>query len=318
MSANLLLVGLGGFAASLVDGALGMGFGPTASSILLSSGLPAKAASATVNIAKVATGLVAGGAHWRFGNIDRKVVARLAVPGAIGAIVGTTVLKNVDDATIRPVLAGLLVLVGLRILWRFGRSTPAQFRVETANPDLRGLEVAAVAGGVTNGMIGAWGPVVTPFLLHRKLAPRLTVGSVNTAEVAVAAVAATSLGRGGLDMKVVIAMLVGGALAAPVAAWAIRHLPARGMGVTVSGLLLLTSAQTLAGRLDLGVSRWIAYVAIVAAVAVAGLWPRLRHRHTHETAPSVGQPGLGVGDEGGDLGGQSPAGEVGKGDVLKH
>src|SRR5918997_5125422 len=98
---DLLLVALAGFLASMVDGALGMGFGPTSSSILLSSGLSPAAASATVNIAKVATGLAAAISHWRFGNIDRRLVLQLAIPGAVGALIGTTVLTNVDGEDLR-------------------------------------------------------------------------------------------------------------------------------------------------------------------------------------------------------------------------
>jgi uncharacterized membrane protein YfcA len=93
---DLVVVAIAGFAASFVDGALGMGFGPTSSSILLSSGLSPASVSATVNIAKVATGAVAGASHWSFGNIDRRLVARLAIPGALGAAIGTFLLKNLE------------------------------------------------------------------------------------------------------------------------------------------------------------------------------------------------------------------------------
>ena len=190
---DLWLIALAGFLASMVDGALGMGFGPTSASILLGSGVSPAATAATVNIAKIASGLAAGVSHWRFKNIDRQLVIRLAVPGAIGAAVGTAILATVDASVLRPVLALLLVGVGLRILVRFSRpivtgdasglSARALERV-----DLRGVEVAGAAGGLTNGLVGTWGPVVTPFLLHRGLHPRFAVGSVNTAEVAVAVV----------------------------------------------------------------------------------------------------------------------------------
>ncbi len=282
---NLVIVGLAGFAASMVDGALGMGFGPTSSSILLSSGLSPAAISTTVNIAKVATGTAAGVAHWRFGNINRKLVLQLAVPGAFGAIVGTTVLANVDGKQIKPFLAVLLLLVGLRILFRF-RSMPSR-RVgekidEVTDYDTRGVALAGTAGGITNGLVGAWGPVVTPFLLHRRVPPRITVGSVNTAEVAVAAVAVgslfASLGRGGVDMGVVVAMLIGGVLAAPIAAWVIRFLPARGMGVAVSGMLLTTNVRELATWAQLGPVRWVAYSAVAALVSWAGVYPWLQQR----------------------------------------
>src|SRR5690606_29470490 len=196
---DFLVVALAGFAASLVDGALGMGFGPTSSSILLSAGLSPASASTTVNLAKIVTGLLGGAAHWRAGNVDRRLVLRLAVPGVVGALIGTAILVLVDGDALRPVLAVVLLVLGLRILLRFSLPLPMQPDVpaqdvdDAAAPEVGGVEVAATAGGVTNGLVGAWGPVVTPFLLHKGLAPRFAVGSVNTAEVAVATAAATSL-----------------------------------------------------------------------------------------------------------------------------
>jgi hypothetical protein len=144
--------------------------------------------------------------------------------------------------------------------------------------DDRGVGVVAATGGVTNGLIGAWGPVVTPFLMHRGLPPRFAVGSVNTAEVAVATVSATSLvaslGSGGLDLAVVAAMLGGGVVAAPVAAWFVRHVSPRPMGVGVATLLLLTNARELATWADLGATRWFAYAAVASVVTLAALRPR--------------------------------------------
>lgn len=284
---DLVLVGIAGFVASLVDGALGMGFGPTSSSILLSAGISPAAASTTVNLAKVATGLVSGASHWRFGNIDRPLVLRLAIPGAFGALLGTTVLVNVDGDDLRPILAVVLLVVGLRILVRFSRPLPMRPDTDAAVRDDRlpafnasGVEVAAAAGGVTNGLVGAWGPVVTPFLLHRGLPPRFAIGSVNTAEIAVAVVAAgsliTSLGGEGLEAGVVLSMLAGGMVAAPIAAYVVRFLPARLLGLAVAGLLLITQTRELAGTFDLGAERWLAYACIAPALILAALRPRMR------------------------------------------
>lgn len=287
---DLLIVALAGFFASMVDGALGMGFGPTSASILLSSGISPAATSATVNLAKIATGLAAGVSHWRFDNIDRRLVLRLAIPGAFGALIGTTVLANVDGDDLRPVLAVMLLLVGLRILFRFSRALPAASvatveEVPTAGPpdlDVRGVEVAGAAGGVTNGLVGAWGPVVTPFLLQRGLPPRYAIGSVNTAEVAVAVVSAasliTSLGGKGIELGVVLAMLGGGVAAAPLAAYVVRYIPARLLGLAVAGLLLLTQTRELATAQDFPGSRWLAYCGIPVVVALAALRPRLDAR----------------------------------------
>ena len=115
---ELLLVALAGFCASLVDGALGMGFGPTSSSILLGAGLSPASVSGTVNVAKVVTGIASAISHWRFRNIDHRLVLQLAIPGSVGAVAGVTVLSQVDGDTLRPILAAMLILVGIRILLR--------------------------------------------------------------------------------------------------------------------------------------------------------------------------------------------------------
>jgi len=291
---DLLLFALAGFAASFVDGALGMGFGPTSSSILLGAGLTPAAVSTSVNLAKVATGVVAGVSHWRFKNIDKGLVLSLAIPGMVGALVGVTILSNVNSGIIKPLLAVLLSVIGLRILFRFARLNSLGQSAEPEADDQpssrpaayseRGTKLAALIGGITNGMIGAWGPVVTPYLLHRGVRPRYAIGSVNTAEVAVASASAFSLlvsmGKGGFNVAIVIAMLVGGVVAAPVAAWVIRFVPARPMGIAVAALLLLTNARELAAWSGLGSGPWVwaVYAAVFAVIAAALVTPRLRAR----------------------------------------
>jgi uncharacterized membrane protein YfcA len=286
---DLFLFALAGFAASLVDGALGMGFGPTSSSILLAAGLAPTAVSASVNLAKVVTGLVAGISHWRFMNLDRALVLKLAVPGCVGALVGVTVLSSINGATLRPYLAMLLTIIGLRILVRFARPLPrSKATVPIAGSlkrelvyDRRGVKIAAFLGGVTNGLIGAWGPVVTPFLLHRGVRPRYAIGCVNTAEIAVASTSAfsliASLGTAGVHGTMLLSMLIGGVVAAPVAAWLIKFVAPGPMGVAVAGLLLLTNARDLTAWAGLsGPAVWAVYLGILAMVAVALVTSRRR------------------------------------------
>lgn len=145
--------------------------------------------------------------------------------------------------------------------------------------DVPGIEVVATAGGVTNGLVGAWGPVLTPFLLHRRIPPRYAIGSVNTAEVAVAIVASgsllASLKGDGIDVATVIAMLVGGVIASPIAAWVIRFLRPRTLGLAVAALLLGTNVRELSGWADLGAERWALYALVVLAVTAGALSPRL-------------------------------------------
>jgi uncharacterized membrane protein YfcA len=204
------------------------------------------------------------------------------------------VLANADGDDLRPVLAALLILVGLRILVRFSRPLPASRHADTdpsaplrlPDFDQRGVEVAAGIGGVTNGLVGAWGPVVTPFLLHRGLPPRFAIGSTNTAEVVVAVVSSASLVvslRGdGVEAGVVLAMLGGGVVAAPLAAYVVRYLPARLLGLAVAGLMLLTQSRELAGAIDGPGSRWLVYLSVPVALVAAALRPRLARRGAAE------------------------------------
>lgn len=276
---DLLLIALAGFAASLVDGALGMGFGPTSATILLSTGVSPAATSTMVNLAKVVTGLAGGASHWSFGNVDRRLVVHLAVPGVLGALVGVTILATVDGDSLRPLLAGLLLAVGVRILLRFSRALPpTRDEDETADHRTPGVAVAGAAGGLTNGLVGAWGPVVTPFLLHRGVTPRIAVGSVNTAEIAVAVTASgallTSIGGDGVEVPMVLAMLAGGVAAAPLAAFVVRHIPARLLGLAVAALLLLTQTRELLNAGTLPAPPAIAYGVVLVAVTAAVLRPR--------------------------------------------
>jgi uncharacterized membrane protein YfcA len=177
----------------------------------------------------------------------------------------------------------LLTIIGLRILVKFARPLPARQKATVAvegstkrilQYDQRGVKTAALIGGITNGLIGAWGPVVTPFLLHRGVRPRFAVGSVNTAEVAVASASAFSLiasvGSGGFNVAVVVSMLLGGVIAAPVAAWMIRFVAPRPMGVAVAGLLLLTNARDILAWLRVsGGWVWLIYLGIIAMVLLA-------------------------------------------------
>ena len=218
----------------------------------------------------------------------------------VGALIGVTVLANVDGDVLRPILAALLLVVGLRILIRYSKPFPVSgvtaVEDEAAHQsdpmpewNQRGTTLVAGTGGVTNGLIGAWGPVVTPFLLQRGLPPRFAIGSVNTAEVAVAVVAAGSLlasiGGGDLDVGVVIAMLLGGVLAAPLAAYVIRFLPPRLLGLAVAALLMLTNLRELSGWAELGASRWILYALVPVVVTLSALRPRFARSRSEVETP---------------------------------
>ncbi|MFC0504581.1 sulfite exporter TauE/SafE family protein [Micromonospora costi] len=246
---KLLVLALVGLAAQLVDGSLGMAYGLTSSTLLLVAGVAPAAASASVHLAEIGTTLAAGVAHWRFGNVDWRVVARIAVPGALGAFAGATFLSSISTESAAPWMAGILLALGAYLLIRFSRP----LRAARAAGRLRGRflgPLGLVAGFVDATGGGGWGPVATPALLvSGRLEPRRVIGSVDTAEFVVAAAASAGfligLGSEGFLLPTVAALLVGGLIAAPVAAWLVRIVPAQLLGAAVGGVIVLTNARTL-------------------------------------------------------------------------
>ena len=118
MEPSILLYVLVGFIAQIIDGALGMAYGVSSNTFLLSLGLPPAAASASVHMAEVVTTGVSGTAHWRLGNIDWKLVKRLLIPGVIGGVAGAYLLTSIDGDILKPYIAGYLLLMGAYIVFK--------------------------------------------------------------------------------------------------------------------------------------------------------------------------------------------------------
>lgn len=252
---TLILLGLSGFAAQLVDGALGMAYGTTTTTLVLAAGLTPAAASASVHMAELGTTVAAGVSHWRLGNVDWRTVRRIGFPGALGALFGAVALSSISAELAEPWMGAVLLALGLYILARFslGRSPRSRGR-----PYVRGRYLAALglgAGFLDASGGGGWGPVTTPTLLATgKVDPRKVVGSVDTAEFLVALAASVGfvvgLGRAGISLGWVAALLVGGVAAAPLAAWLVRKLAPRVLGTAVGGLIVVTNVRTIFEAFD--------------------------------------------------------------------
>ncbi|MGH3357618.1 MAG: sulfite exporter TauE/SafE family protein [Nocardioidaceae bacterium] len=264
---NLLVLGIVGLVAQLIDGSLGMAYGVTSSTLMLAVGISPAAASAAVHLSEVGTTLVSGAAHWKFGNVDWRIVSIMALPGGVGAFFGATLLSNINGETAAPFVAVLLLLLGVYVLWRF-------LKLGGERPQFKGkLKVAFLAPlGVVAGLCdaiggGGWGPVGTTSLLSSgRLEPRKVVGSIDTSEFVVAIGASAgfllALGSQGINFGWVAALLVGGVIAAPLAAWLVRHLPARILGVAAGGIIVLTNLKTALEAM--GVEGTIVTVAVLA------------------------------------------------------
>jgi hypothetical protein len=293
---TLVLLGLVGLAAQLVDGSLGMAYGVTSTTLLLALGTNPAAASATVHLAEIGTTLASGLSHWRFGNVDWTVVRRIAVPGAIGSFAGATVLSMLSTEVAAPVMSGILLALGLYILARFTlRGMP---RRNLGKPMRRRFlgPLGLLAGFVDATGGGGWGPVGTPALLASgRLEPRKVIGSIDTSEFIVAVAASVGflvgLGSENIDFSWVAVLLLGGVIAAPIAAWLVRHVPPRILGSAVGGVIILTNTRTILTSdwvAAAGNVRGIVYM-VVAVVWVAALAFSLRaHLDEREVERSTG------------------------------
>ena len=166
---SLIIFTLVGVGAQLVDGALGMAFGVTASTLLVLSGVASAQASAAVHLAEVGTTFASGLSHWKFKNIDWGIVLELGVPGAVGAFLGATVLSSLSTEDAAPVMAAILLAIGVYVLLRFSLRTPPAVKV---GHDQARREVPAPLG-LFGGFIdasggGGWGPVTTSTLLSQR------------------------------------------------------------------------------------------------------------------------------------------------------
>jgi hypothetical protein len=241
-----------GMIAQLVDGTLGMAYGVTASTAMMATGTSIATASASVHLAEVGTTLVSGLSHWRFGNVNWRAVSWLAVPGGVGGFLGATALTTVNGAAMRPVVAGLLLALGLTVIWRFASrrddSAGRPRRERTAGPMLAPL---GLVGGVVDAIGGGgWGPITTPTLITvGHMAPHRAVGTASASEFVVSLAASigflAGLGTEVIDSAVVAGLLVGGAVVAPLAAWLVRRASGPFLGVAVGTLLVATNLRTL-------------------------------------------------------------------------
>ena len=270
----LLLVSVAGFLAQLVDGAMGMAFGVTSTTLLLLLAYNPAAASAIVHLVEIVTSSISGAAHIRFKNVDWHALAKVAVPGGIGAFVGAMILSNIDLSAARPWTASVLFILGALVLYRFTRPI---ILGKKRRARARWLAPLGLVGGfidATGG--GGWGPVVTTSLTaSNALEPRKAIGTANTAEFVIAVAASIGfligLGAEQIPWDAVIALGIGGALAAPIAAWLVSKAPQRILGILVGNLIIFLNVRQLIISFEVPEVAAIAGFSAVAALFVGSL-----------------------------------------------
>jgi uncharacterized protein len=273
---NFLLLALAGVIAQLVDGSLGMAYGVSSTTVLVAAGIAPALASASVHIAEVGTTFVSGVSHSSFGNVDWSKITWLAVPGGIGALAGALLLVYVStlEATagyVEPVVAVFLFVLGVYVLSRFAfRRRERPIEIKPISPAFL-TPLGFVAGFLDAFGGGGWGPVATPTLLSSgRMEPRKIIGTVDTSEFVIAVCASIGflfgLSFAEVPWTIVGALLIGGLIAAPIAAYIVRILPTRVMGTAVGGFILVVNANTFFEAV--GISPSIASVLYVLIFAV--------------------------------------------------
>lgn len=232
-----------GFFAQLIDGSLGMAYGVSSTTFLVSAGVSPKAASAGVHTAEVFTTLVSGLSHWKAKNVDWTIFRRLVIPGIIGGALGAYLLVNVPGDIISPFVSIYLLVMGAVVLFRAFRGVKKSF--------LTGKQLIPVglAGGFLDAIGGGgWGPIVTSTMVASGHPPRYTIGSVNTAEFFVTVVQSLTftifLGIGDY-WQVILGLAIGGVIAAPLAAVMCKKVSEKKMMIAVGVLIILLNVRSI-------------------------------------------------------------------------
>ncbi|PLS18295.1 hypothetical protein CVD28_08420 [Bacillus sp. M6-12] len=248
---KLFVLAFVGFLAQLIDGALGMAYGVTSSSLLLAFSIAPAVASASVHLSEVVTTAASGVSHIKFGNVDKKMVIRLIIPGSIGAFIGACFLSNLPGDIVKPYVSTFLLLLGLYVIFRFlFLFQKSEEKDSKPLPLKQSIPLGFIAGFADATGGGGWGPIATPILLSKKgMTVRKVVGTVDTSEFAIALSATAgfilSLGWNTVNWLWVGALMIGGIFAAPIAAYLVRIVPPQLMGVFVGGFIIIVNIRTI-------------------------------------------------------------------------
>ncbi len=230
----------------MIDGALGMAYGVSSNTFLLSLGIPPAAASASVHMAEVVTTGISGFSHWRLGNVNWNLVKRLLLPGVIGGVTGAYLLTTFDGNIIKPYISAYLLVMGIVIIIKAFNMKKKHNENEYHGPR---ISLLGLLGGFCDAVGGGgWVPVVTTTLVARGKPPRLTIGSGNFSEFFVTFAESVTfiLTLNFFEYwQIILGLLIGGAIAAPIAAVAAKNIHLKTLMIVVETLIIGLSIRTI-------------------------------------------------------------------------
>ncbi|MGF6845898.1 putative membrane protein YfcA [Chitinophaga sp. W3I9] len=235
-----------GLCAQLVDGALGMAYGATSSSLLLGLGVSPSVSSASVHVAEVFTTGASGFAHFKLGNVNKKLFLCLLIPGMIGAISGAYLLSDkIDGDVIKPFISAYLLILGIIVIRKGIQKNKRKTKTKRLGP-------LAFAGGFMDAIGGGgWGPIVTSTLLSKGRTVHYTIGSVNAAEffISLSSAATFLIFTGISSWQVIVGLVIGGVIASPFAAILVRKIKRKPLMIMVGVLIIILSLRTIVATL---------------------------------------------------------------------
>ncbi|MDK2907219.1 MAG: uncharacterized protein PWQ66_1180 [Petrotoga sp.] len=234
-----------GFLAQVVDGALGMAYGTISNALLLSAGVPPAISSASVHFAEIFTTSISGFSHLKLGNVDKSLFKKLLIPGIVGGVLGAYILTNIDGDKIKPFIGIYLLIMGIRILYKV---TTMHKHSEEKITRRRHYSILGLLGGFFDAIGGGgWGPIVTSTLVSDGKNPRKTIGSVNAAEffVTISEVVTFFALLLQFNWSVIIGLIIGGSLAAPIAALITKKIPAKVLMISLGCIITFLSIRMI-------------------------------------------------------------------------
>jgi hypothetical protein len=234
---------LAGFTAQMIDGALGMAYGVTATSFLLSIGISPAASSASVHASEIVTSGVSGLMHLKMKNVNSKLFKALLIPGMLGAVIGAYLLSFLEDYNhyIKPIVSCYTLFLGVVIIMK-------ALKKDKIRQKIRRLFPLAFAGGLLDSIGGGgWGPIVSSTLIANGRNPQYTIGSANLAEffVALASSVAFITVIGLTHWTIILGLILGGVVAAPIAAFLANRIPTQAIMILVGVVVILVSLKRI-------------------------------------------------------------------------
>ncbi|MFZ9469700.1 MAG: sulfite exporter TauE/SafE family protein [Rickettsiales bacterium] len=233
-----------GIIAQTIDGAIGMAYGVTATTFMLSQGFSPAIASSSVHIAEIFTTGASGLSHWRLNNINKKLFLSLVFPGIIGGLIGVLILTNIDGKTIKPLISVYLIIMGIYIIAKSVKKN----LFEDKKVNIKKTSALALTGGALDAIGGGgWGPVVTTTLISSGHEPKKVIGSVNSSEFFVTLFTGFSFAIfiGVVHPELIAGLVLGGVGIAPISAKITTKLPAKLIMIIVGILIISLSLINL-------------------------------------------------------------------------